>query len=50
MFLVFVFDRGILSRGSCRLKTWFIVYFESISGGPDKFMLSLKFSFSFDPY
>ena len=34
-------------RGSWRLKSCFIVYFESISGGPDKFILSVRFSFSF---
>ena len=42
-----VFDRCILSRGSCRLKTWLNVYLEVNSGGPDKFELSVKFSFFF---
>ena len=40
------FDKGIWSNGSWRSKTWFIVYFESFIGGPDKFILSVKFSFS----
>ena len=29
-----------------KVKTWFIVYFESLIGGPDKFILSFGFSFS----
>ena len=36
----------MLSRGSWMLKTWLIVYFGSVSGGPDKFILSVKFSIS----
>ena len=43
-----IFDRAIVFRGIWRLKTWFIVYFESLFGGPDKFILSVKFSFSFE--
>ena len=39
-------DRGIVSSGSWRSKTWFIVYFESFVCGPNKFILSVKFSFS----
>ena len=46
MFSISVFEKGIVSRGSWRLKTWFIVYFESLFGGPDKFILSVRFSFS----
>ena len=46
MFSISIFDRGIVSRGSWRLKTWFIVYFDSLFGGPDKFIPSLRFSFS----
>ena len=46
MFSISVFDKGIVSRGSLRLKTWFIVYFESQFGGIDKLILSVKFSFS----
>ena len=45
MFSISVFDRGIVSGGSWRLKTWFIVYFESLFGGPDKFILSVRFFF-----
>ena len=41
-----MFERGILSKGSSKLKVLFIVYFELKSGGPDKFMLSVKISFS----
>ena len=41
-----VFDKGIVSSGSRRLKTWLIVYFVSLTCGPDKFILSVKFSFS----
>ena len=46
MFSFSIFDRGIVPRGSRRLKTWFIVYFESLFGGPDKYILSVRFSFS----
>ena len=28
------------------VKTWLIVYFESLFGGPDKLILSVRFSFS----
>ena len=35
-----------MSSGSGRLKTWFIVNFESFICGPDKFILSVSFSFS----
>ena len=44
--LISIFDRVIVSRGSWRLKTWYIVYFKSFFGGPDKFILSVKFYFS----
>ena len=40
------FDRGIVSSGSWRSKTWLIVYFKSFICGPDKFNLSVEFSFS----
>ena len=46
MFSISVFLRGILSRGSYRLKALLIVYFESKSGSLDKFILPVKFSFS----
>ena len=46
MFSISIVDRRIVSRGSWRLKTWFIVYSESLFGGPDKFILSVRFSFS----
>ena len=46
MFSISFFDGGIVSRGSWRLKTFFFVYFESMFGGPDKFILSVRFSFS----
>ena len=29
-----------------KVKTWLIVYFESLFGGPEKFILSVRFSFS----
>ena len=45
MFSISVFGRGIVSRGSWRLKTWFIVYFESLFGGPDNFVLWVRFFF-----
>ena len=38
MFSISILDRGIVSRWSWRLKTWFIVYFESLFGGPDEFL------------
>ena len=44
MFSISDFDRGIVSRGSWSLKTWFIVYFESLFGGADKSILSVRFS------
>ena len=46
MFSISNLDKGIVSSGSWRSKTWFIVYFESFVCGPDKFILSVKFSFS----
>ena len=46
MFSISIFDRGIVSRGSWRLKTWFILYFELLLGGPDELILSIRFSFS----
>ena len=46
MFRILVFERGILTKGSCRLKLLFIVYFDFKSGGLGKFMPSVKFSFS----
>ena len=46
MFSIPLFDRGVVSRGSWRLKTWFIIYIESIFGAPDKFILSVRFSVS----
>ena len=46
MFRISVFERGILSKGSCRLKFLFIVYFEFEYGGIGKTMPSVKFSFS----
>ena len=46
MFSISIFDRGIVSRGPWRLKTWFIVNFESVFGGPDKFLMSVRFSCS----
>ena len=48
LFSISISDRGMVSRGSWRLKTWFIVYFESFFGWPDKFMLSVRFSFSIE--
>ena len=45
MFSISIFDRGIVSSGSARLKIWFIVYFESLFGGPDKFILSMRLFF-----
>ena len=41
-----IFDKGIVSRRCWRLNTWFIANFESLFNGPDKFMLSVRFSFS----
>ena len=35
-----------MSSGSCRLKNWFIVYFESFGSGPDKCIVSVRISFS----
>ena len=46
MFSISILYRGIVSRGSWRLKTWFIVFFEPFFGGPDKSILSVRFSFS----
>ena len=46
MVSISIFDRGIVSCGSWRLKTWLILYFELIFGGPDRFILSMRFSFS----
>ena len=46
LFSISDFDRGIVSRGSWRLKTWFIVYFESLFGGADKIILLVRFSLS----
>ena len=46
MFSTSIFDRGFVSRRSWRLKTWFSVYFESLFGGPDKFISSVRFPFS----
>ena len=46
MFSLSIFDRGIVSSGSWRLKIWLIVYFESFGSGPDRFMVSVRFSFS----
>ena len=49
IFSISVFERDMLSRESQKnIKTWFIVYFESKSGGLDKFMLSVTFSFSIE--
>ena len=45
-FSISVFDKGIVSRGSWRIKTWFIVYFDSLFRGPDKFIFSFRFYFS----
>ena len=36
IFSISVFERGMLSRGSCRLKI--LIHFESISGDPDKIL------------
>ena len=47
MFSTCIFDMGIVLSGSYRLKTWFVVYFESFGNGPDKFIVSVRFSFSF---
>ena len=41
-----MFERGILCKGSSKLKVLFIVHFELKSGGPGNFMLSVKFFFS----
>ena len=38
MFSISVLDRCSVSRGSWKLKTWFIVYFESLFGEPDTFI------------
>ena len=46
IFSISIFDRGIVSRGSWCLKTWFIVYFELLCGGPDNFILSVRLFFS----
>ena len=46
MFSISNLDKGIVSSGSWRSKTLFIVYFESFVCGPDKFILSVRFSFS----
>ena len=46
MFSISIFDRGIVSRGSWRIKTWFIVCFESLFGGPCELILSVRFYFS----
>ena len=46
MFSVSAFDKGMLSRGSCKLKTWIIVYLESKYGFLIFFIVSVKFSFS----
>ena len=40
-----MFERGILCKGSSKLKVLFIVHFELKSGGPGNFMLSVKFFF-----
>ena len=40
------FDRGIVSKLSCRLKILLILYFDSFGNGPDKFNVSVMFSFS----
>ena len=45
-FSISVFDKGIVSRGSWRIKTCFIVYFDSLFRGPDKFIFSFRFYFS----
>ena len=45
-FSISIFDRGMVSRESWRLKSWLIVQFVSFFGGPDKFILSVRFSFS----
>ena len=45
-FSISIFDRGIASRGSWRLKTWIIVYSESLFGRPDKFIFYFRFSSS----
>ena len=45
MYSISVFDKGFVSRGSWRLKSWFIVYFESLFCVPNKFILSVRFFF-----
>ena len=46
LFWVSVFERGIISKGSCKIKLMFIVNFDFKSGGPGNFMLSVRFSSS----
>ena len=48
MFSISIFARSFVTRGSWRLKTWFIVFFESLFYGPDIFIFSVRLSFSIE--
>ena len=45
MFSISIFDRGILSSGSCRFKKGLIVCFDSFGNVSDNFTISVRFCF-----